>query len=119
MHRIGQACRGGDGQDGGDKSKGGAQVSGKLPFADSEIQKCAYAVHEKTGRRVHIQQERYQYGGAEHGKKMLQAEGNGGQDGKPFFRLDDSMGHFFLLVTRISKKRKPSPTKTSFLEKFL
>lgn len=107
--RIGHARRGGDGQNGGDEGKGRAQISGKLPFAEGQVYQCADAVHEKAGRRVYMEQERNQYGGAEHGKEMLQTEWNGGKDGKSFLHPDDSMGHFVLLEKRIFPKKEAFP----------
>lgn len=108
---IGHARRGRHRQHRRNKGKRRAQVSRQLPFADGQIQQRADTIHKKTGGRVHIQQKRNQHRGAEHGKQMLQAQGNGGQNRKPFLHLNNAFTHFhFPPGKKDSEKRKASET---------
>lgn len=96
---IGHTRRGRHCQHRGNKGKGRAQVGRELPFADGQVQKGAYAVHEKAGGRVHIQKKGNQHRRAEHGKEMLQAQGDGGENGKPFLHLNNAFTHFFTILS--------------------
>lgn len=80
-----------------DEGEGRAEVGRELPFADGEVEERPDAVHEKAGRGVYIQEEGHQHRGAKHGEEVLQREGDGGEERKPFLDLDDSFAHKILL----------------------
>lgn len=108
---IRHACRRRHRQHRRNKGKRRPQIRRKFPFADSQVQQSAYAVHKKTGGRIHIQQKRHQHRRAKHGKQMLQAQGNGGQNRKPFLHLNNAFTHFYIPPgKKDSEKRKASET---------
>ena len=65
-----------------------AEIGGDAPLADDEVEDGADAVEEQHGGRVHLEKDRHEHRGAEHGEQVLQGERDGLEERQALLNAD-------------------------------
>ena len=69
-----------------------AEIGGDAPFTDDEVENGADAIEEQHGGRVHLEKDRHEHRGAEHGEKVLQRKRDGLEERQALLNADGAAG---------------------------
>lgn len=96
-----------------DKGKAGTQISRSFCLRNENKEQSAEAVHQQYNSRVDVKQSGNQHRCAEHSEHMLDAQGNGLPQRRPFIYLNNSFCHsfssFLFFIPRKMPFRNKSP----------